>query len=171
LTARRSAARLARPPGRVRLARTANTCVRAVGGFCLFLLAFELRRQGVGTAGLGLLLVAVRQFRGRPHQGEEASLPKWMGAIDRFGPGQALGGGAALAAANPKNLLLAIGGAAAIAQTGISGGRQAIAYALDDYTDPWRTPGTILLLHGNAESSAALTRRACWNSRSSSQVG
>jgi predicted MFS family arabinose efflux permease len=55
----RRAARLARPPGRVRLARTANTGVRAVGGFTLFLLAFELRRQGVGTAGLGLLLAAV----------------------------------------------------------------------------------------------------------------
>jgi MFS family permease len=55
----RRAARLARPSGRVRLARTANTCVRAVGGFTLFLLAFELRRQGVGTAGLGLLLAAV----------------------------------------------------------------------------------------------------------------
>jgi MFS family permease len=55
----RRLARLARPPGRVRLARTANTCVRAVGGFCLFLLAFELRRQGVGTAGLGLLLAGV----------------------------------------------------------------------------------------------------------------
>jgi hypothetical protein len=55
----RRAARLVRPPGRVRLARTANTCVRAVGGFTLFLLAFELRRQGVGTAGLGLLLAAV----------------------------------------------------------------------------------------------------------------
>jgi hypothetical protein len=55
----RRAARLARPPGRVRLARMANTCVRAVGGFTLFLLAFELRRQGVGTAGLGLLLAGV----------------------------------------------------------------------------------------------------------------
>ncbi len=55
----RRAARLARPPGRVRLARTANATVRAVGGFSLFLLAFELRRQGVGTAGLGLLLAAV----------------------------------------------------------------------------------------------------------------
>jgi hypothetical protein len=45
--------------GAVRLARTANATVRAVGGFSLFLLAFELRRQGVGTAGLGLLLAAV----------------------------------------------------------------------------------------------------------------
>jgi MFS family permease len=55
----RRAARLARPPGRVRLARTANATVRAVGGFTLFLLAFELRRQGVATAGLGLLLAAI----------------------------------------------------------------------------------------------------------------
>jgi hypothetical protein len=55
----RRVARLIRPPGRVRLARTANTCVRAVGGFTLFLLAFELRRQGVGTVGLGLLLAGV----------------------------------------------------------------------------------------------------------------
>jgi MFS family permease len=55
----RRTARLARPPGRVRLARTANATVRAVGGFTLFLLAFELRRQGVATAGLGLLLAAI----------------------------------------------------------------------------------------------------------------
>jgi hypothetical protein len=55
----RRAARLVRPPGRVRLGRTANATVRAVGGFSLFLLAFELRRQGVGTAGLGLLLAGV----------------------------------------------------------------------------------------------------------------
>ena len=28
-------------------------------------------------------------------------------------------------------------------------------YLVDDYNDPWRTPETILLLHGNAESSVA----------------
>ena len=80
--------------------------------------------------GLGLVLGAVRQFRGRPRGDEEAPLPRWMGAIDRFGPGQAVGGGAVLAGANPKNLLLAVGGAAAIAQTGIPGGQQAVAYAV-----------------------------------------
>lgn len=26
-------------------------------------------------------------------------------------------------------------------------------YRVDDYTDPWREPGTVLMLHGNAESS------------------
>jgi len=80
--------------------------------------------------GVLLLLVAVRQFRGRPHDGEGAPLPKWMGAIDRFTTGKAVGGGAALAGANPKNLLLAVGGAAAIAGTGIPGGQQAVAYAV-----------------------------------------
>jgi threonine/homoserine/homoserine lactone efflux protein len=53
--------------------------------------------------GVLLLLVAARQFRGRPREGEEAPLPKWMGAIERFKAGAALGGGAALAGANPKN--------------------------------------------------------------------
>ena len=28
-------------------------------------------------------------------------------------------------------------------------------YVVDDYVEPWRAPGTILLLHGNAESGAA----------------
>jgi hypothetical protein len=107
--------------------------------------------------GLLLLLVAVRQFRGRPHEGEEAPLPKWMGAIDRFTPPQALGGGAALAGANPKNLLLAVGGAAAIAQTGIAGGQQAIAYAV------FAVVGTLGWGRRWASSSRwASGRRSCW---------
>ena len=28
-------------------------------------------------------------------------------------------------------------------------------YQVDDFTDPWRTPETILMLHGNAESGLA----------------
>ena len=80
--------------------------------------------------GILLLLVAVRQFRGRPHGQEQAAMPKWMGAIDNFKPPAALGTGALLAGANPKNLLLAVGGAVAIAQTGIAGAQQAIAYLI-----------------------------------------
>jgi hypothetical protein len=80
--------------------------------------------------GILLLLVAVRQFRGRPHDEEQAAMPKWMGAIDNFKPPAALGTGALLAGANPKNLLLAVGGAVAIAQTGIDGAQQAIAYLI-----------------------------------------
>lgn len=77
-----------------------------------------------------LLLVALRQFRGRPAAGEQPPMPKWMGTIDNVRPPMAVGLGAVLAGANPKNLILAVSGAAAIAQTGISGSQQAIAYVV-----------------------------------------
>jgi threonine/homoserine/homoserine lactone efflux protein len=78
--------------------------------------------------GLLLILVAIKQFKGRPHGADDAPMPKWMGAIDGFKPGKAFGAGAVLAAANPKNLLLAVAGAAAIAETGIASEQQAVAY-------------------------------------------
>jgi Sap, sulfolipid-1-addressing protein len=78
--------------------------------------------------GILLLLVAARQFRSRPHGGEAPPSPKWMATIDKTGPPAAFGLAAAMSGANPKNLLLAVAGAAAIAQTGISGGQQALAY-------------------------------------------
>jgi len=78
--------------------------------------------------GVLLLLVAVRQFRGRPRGGEQPQMPKWMSTIDRTTPFAALGLAALLSGANPKNLLLAVSGGATIAQTGIPGGQQAIAY-------------------------------------------
>jgi len=77
--------------------------------------------------GLGLLLLAAKQWRGRPHEGEEPPTPKWMGALDAFTPVKAGGAGIVLSALNPKNLLLIVAGMAAIAQTGISGGEQAVA--------------------------------------------
>jgi hypothetical protein len=55
-------------------------------------------------------------------------MPKWMATIDKTTPVTAAGLAAVLSGANPKNLLLAVGGAAAIAGTGISAGQQAIAY-------------------------------------------
>jgi threonine/homoserine/homoserine lactone efflux protein len=78
--------------------------------------------------GVLLLLVAARQYRGRPQDGDVAPTPKWMGAIDSFTPGKALGAGVLLSALNPKNLLLAVGAAATIEQTGASTGDEAIAY-------------------------------------------
>jgi hypothetical protein len=78
--------------------------------------------------GVLLLLVAARQFRGRPRGDEQPQMPKWMATIDKTTPVAAAGLAAVLSGANPKNLLLAVAGAAAIAQTGIPGGQQAIAY-------------------------------------------
>jgi hypothetical protein len=78
--------------------------------------------------GVLLLLVAARQFRGRPRGDDQPHMPKWMATIDDTKPVGALGLAAVLSGANPKNLLLAVGGAAAIAGTGIPGGEQALAY-------------------------------------------
>jgi threonine/homoserine/homoserine lactone efflux protein len=80
--------------------------------------------------GALLALVAVKQWRGRPRAGQAAELPKWMQAIDSFGPGKAAGMAALLSGANPKNLLLTVSAAAAIAQTGIDAGQQAVAMAV-----------------------------------------
>jgi hypothetical protein len=80
--------------------------------------------------GTALLLVAVRQFRGRPKDSDEAALPKWMASIDTMKPLTVLGLAALLGGVNPKNLLLAVSAGASIAQTGISGADQAIAYAV-----------------------------------------
>jgi threonine/homoserine/homoserine lactone efflux protein len=80
--------------------------------------------------GVLLLLVGLRQWRGRPQEGDEVAVPKWMGAIDHFNAGKALGAGALLSGANPKNLLLAIAAGAAIAETGIATGQRALAYAV-----------------------------------------
>jgi hypothetical protein len=78
--------------------------------------------------GLLLLLVAARQFRTRPQGDDQAELPKWITRVDEIKPLPAAGLGAVLGGVNPKNLLLVAAAAAAIAQTGISGGQQAIAY-------------------------------------------
>ncbi len=65
--------------------------------------------------GVLLLLVAVRQWRGRPRHGTEPATPTWMAAVDTFTPVKAAGLAVLLGAVNPKNLLLAVSGGAAIA--------------------------------------------------------
>jgi threonine/homoserine/homoserine lactone efflux protein len=80
--------------------------------------------------GVLLLLVGVKEWRGRPSDRSEASMPKWMGALDTFTPVKATGAGALLSGLNPKNMLLAVGGATAIAGTGIATGQQVVAYAV-----------------------------------------
>jgi threonine/homoserine/homoserine lactone efflux protein len=77
--------------------------------------------------GLGMLALAAKQWRGRPAEGKTAELPAWMKSIDSFKPGRALALAFALAAINPKNLLLTVSAAASIAQAGLDTGEQAIA--------------------------------------------
>jgi threonine/homoserine/homoserine lactone efflux protein len=80
--------------------------------------------------GLALLLLALRQWRARPTGGQEAPEPKWMRSVDHFTPAKSAGMGVVLSAANPKNLLLAVAAAAEIAQVGLSGGEETVAYVV-----------------------------------------
>ncbi len=80
--------------------------------------------------GALLLLLAVHQWRGRPHAGEAAALPKWMRTIDGFTAGRSLAMGVALSGINPKNLLLTVGAAAAVAQAGVSTADEVVAMAV-----------------------------------------
>jgi hypothetical protein len=72
--------------------------------------------------GVLLLIAALRTWRRRPAPDAEPELPKWMAGIDTLAAGKALGLGALLAAANPKNLVLVVGAAAGLAQLGVSTG-------------------------------------------------
>jgi threonine/homoserine/homoserine lactone efflux protein len=80
--------------------------------------------------GLGVLLLAVRQWRGRPKPGAQADLPKWMSAIDTVTPAKAVGLGFLLSAVNPKNLLMCVAAGAAIGSGGLSGGEEVVAVAV-----------------------------------------
>ena len=86
----------------------------------------------VVVLGLGvlLLLIARTQWRGRPRAGDAVQTPPWLEALDTFSPVKAAGAGVVLSALNPKNLLLAVAGAAAIAHTGLSLGQQVMAYVV-----------------------------------------
>lgn len=80
--------------------------------------------------GLLFLVMAVKQWRQRPHKGEQPTMPKWMATIDSFNPGKSLALGAALSGVNPKNLALTAGAAASIAQVGLDSSQTAIAVAI-----------------------------------------
>lgn len=77
--------------------------------------------------GFVLLLMARRQWQKKPAKGEDAEMPKWMEKVDTFTPVRTIGVAVALSALNPKNLVLTLAAATAIAQTGSTTGDQTIA--------------------------------------------
>jgi hypothetical protein len=76
--------------------------------------------------GLLLLVLAWRQYRGRPGPGEEEEAPKWMKALDGFTATRSLAVGALFSGVKPKNLILTAAAAASIAQSGIAGSQQIV---------------------------------------------
>jgi threonine/homoserine/homoserine lactone efflux protein len=80
--------------------------------------------------GVVLLFLAAKQWRGRPLEGEEAVMPKWMGTLDGFSPVKALAAGIVLNVLNPKNLLFIVAGATAVASAGATSSQEAVAWAV-----------------------------------------
>lgn len=84
---------------------------------------------GVVQVLLGALLVllAVKQWRGRPRDGAEAAMPKWMQQIDGMSFVSALGLGLLLSGVNPKNLLLGASAGLSLGDADLSGGETALS--------------------------------------------
>jgi Sap, sulfolipid-1-addressing protein len=110
-----------------------------VGGIVLLVAGPQASDEGAPASwvayfelvlGALLLLLAIKQWRGRPDDGVEPEPPKWMSAIDSFTPLKSAGVAAVLSGINPKNLLLILAAASTIAQSGISGGEQAVVYGV-----------------------------------------
>ena len=80
--------------------------------------------------GVVLFFLAWRGFRSRPKTGEDAPLPKWMAALDRFTPTRSLAVGALFGGVKPKNLILAAAAAAGIAGSGLGGAQQVVVLLL-----------------------------------------
>jgi len=121
--------------------------------------------------GVLLLVLAAKQWRGRPLAGERAVMPSWMGALDGFTPVKALGAGVVLNVFNPKNLLFIVAGAAAVAGAGASGSQEAITWAVFCVvaTIGVATPVVIVFATGD-RSAELLDRLKTWMSRNSGVI-
>jgi len=80
--------------------------------------------------GLLFLVLAVKQWKGRPKSGDEPKTPKWMAAIDSFTPAKSLGLGALLSGVNPKNLALTLAAAVTIAQAELGTGQAIVSLVI-----------------------------------------
>ena len=80
--------------------------------------------------GVALLLLSLQQFRRRPPRGVPVPPPRWITVLDRTSPQGALGLGALLAVANPKNGPLTVAAAASIASAGASSEGQVVALGI-----------------------------------------
>jgi threonine/homoserine/homoserine lactone efflux protein len=112
----------------------------ALVGVVVLLVSNGARREGGQTSdwvsalklvlGVVFLAIGIRQWRSRPRGGEEPPIPRWLQAIDGFSPGRARAWGMGCAAVNPKNILLVIGGAAAIVRAEVPTAGEWVALAI-----------------------------------------
>jgi threonine/homoserine/homoserine lactone efflux protein len=70
--------------------------------------------------GVVLLALARRNWRKRPGAGEQPQMPAWLQTVESVSPLKAFALAVALAAVNPKNLILTLGAATGLAQLKLS---------------------------------------------------
>ncbi|MFF3689533.1 GAP family protein [Streptomyces sp. NPDC002187] len=78
-------------------------------------------------AGAGLIVLGVRKWWRRPRAGDEVGAPRWMAQLAEATAGRAVGLGALLSGANPKNFVLTASAATSVAEAGAHGGAPAVA--------------------------------------------
>ncbi|GAA1357816.1 GAP family protein [Streptomyces beijiangensis] len=121
--------------------------------------------------GVLFLLMGAKQWRERPREGQDAKTPGWMAAIDKFTPGKSAGMAAALAVANPKNLVLAVGGAVSIASSTADGGGKTVAAVLMVViASLCATLPLAVFLFGGAKATEVLAGWKAWMSRHNAAI-
>ena len=113
--------------------------------------------------GAALLLLARRQWRQRPAQGAEPEMPKWMATLDHVSPVKAFGVAVVLAAVNPKNLVLTLGAATGLAQSGVTTSEAVVSIAVFVVIASLTIAGPVLYaLVGGQKARAALDGAKGW---------
>jgi hypothetical protein len=82
------------------------------------------------VVGLGLIAIAVQQWRRRPRAGTLAEVPGWLLLADRCTPLRAFVMGTVMILANPKNLTLTAAASDAVADSASTAGAQVPALVL-----------------------------------------
>jgi len=128
-----------------RVLRTAFACgwsVGAAGAMAIVIAVSDAIGAGSDTSpatwvlmakilfGAALLVLAGWEWRKRPAPGDAAHVPGWMRLVENISPLGSAGLGLAIAAANPKNLLMIVAGGLAIAESPLSTGGEVIAAAV-----------------------------------------
>ena len=106
--------------------------------------------------GVLLLVAAVRQWRGRPREGQTPKLPKWMAAIDSFTAVKSFGLGVLLSAVNPKNLAMSLATGLAIAQAAIPTGQEAVVLIIYIVIGASTVLAPVVVYYAMADRAAAI---------------
>lgn len=118
-----------------------------------------------------LVLLAAGQWRGRLREGAATEMPRWMRKVDGLTTTKAIAMAVFLAAGKPKNLLLTIGAAVAIAELGVPEGEQAgalVVFALLGTLAPGAPLALSLLLR--ERSTAVLGDLRAWMVRENAMI-